>query len=94
MANILYVQYYEYDVCLDLDQATSIQRFSNRIIIHFHHPDETFTIYDDKDEFHIINDYFEDHRKGRLKLVSRKDPIKENLKSKSIEDNDEYLRNY
>lgn len=68
--NILYVNHGHYDVCLNLDNVTAIQRFNNKIVIHFNNPDQDFTIFDDKEEFEIINDYFKSLAKDRLKLTS------------------------
>lgn len=65
--NILYVAQDNFEAVLDLDKATSIQRYSNRIVIHIAHY-ETFTVFDDKDEFHIVNAYFEALKDDRLKL--------------------------
>ena len=66
--NILYVEQTDFEAVLDLDKATSIQRYHNRIVIHIAHY-ETFTIFDDKEpEFEIVNAYFETLRDGRLKL--------------------------
>ena len=67
--NILYVIHKNYEVCLNLDKATSIQRFRDYIIIHFSNPDENFTIYDDSEEFAIIDEYFNMLRKQRMKLI-------------------------
>ena len=66
--NILYVEQNNFEAVLDLDKATSIQRYDNRIVIHIAHY-ETFTIFHDKEpEFEIINAYFESLRDNRLKL--------------------------
>jgi hypothetical protein len=63
-----YVAQDGYEVMLDLDKATGIQRFNNHIVVHYGHPNESFTIYDDKTEFDVINAYFESLRDNRLRL--------------------------
>jgi hypothetical protein len=72
MNNVLYVQYPKYDVLINLDLATSIQRLSDRIIIHFDHPDQTFSILDDQDEYDIVNNYFDNMRANRFRIGSIK----------------------
>ncbi len=81
MSNILYVAQQYYDVILNLEKSTSIQRFHDRMIIHFQHPDESFTIFDDQEEFAIIEDYFNVQRHNRLRLTN------------FINKNENYVRN-
>lgn len=67
--NIFFISQDGYEAVLDLDKATGIQRYNNRIIIHYGHPDESLIIFDHRDEFHIINAYFETLKENRLKLI-------------------------
>jgi hypothetical protein len=70
MPNILYVIHKNYDACVNLDNATSLQRLSDRIIVHFQHPEESFTVFEDSEEFAIIDDYFECLKRDRIRLNS------------------------
>ena len=67
--NLFYYAQDGYEAVLDLDKATGMQRYNNRIVIHYGHPDESFVIYDDKEEFHIVNAYFQTLITNRLKLI-------------------------
>jgi hypothetical protein len=65
----LYVQMKDYDILLDLDKATAIQRFNDRMVIHFTHPDESFVIFEDQTEFNILEEYFKMLAKSKLRFM-------------------------
>jgi hypothetical protein len=62
----LYVNHPDYEAVLNLNNITSLQRFKDRIVIHF--PDETFTIMDDNESFDVINAYFDAIIQERMRL--------------------------
>jgi hypothetical protein len=76
-----------YEVMVDLDKATSIQKFEKRIVIHFgSYPDERFFVDDDGEgqEFDILEAYFDSLKENRLKLRDFMSPSRDEEREESI----------